>query len=112
SRVKEFRALPHFTGSAWQGGAKLPDEKLGWVTLNAEGGHVGNDLKHAAIRRWTAPRDGIISIKGRLNHAEEKGDGVRARIVASRSGVLGEWTAHSNKATTSVERVEVKRGDT
>src|SRR5436190_23318958 len=34
-RVNEFHALPHFNGSAWQGGEKLPEEKLGWVMLNA-----------------------------------------------------------------------------
>jgi hypothetical protein len=28
-----FQPLPHFTGDAWQGGAELPDPKLGWVTL-------------------------------------------------------------------------------
>jgi len=62
SRVKTFKALPHFTGTAWQGGDKLPDAKLGWVLLNAEGGHVGNDLQHAAIRRWKAPTDGQVKV--------------------------------------------------
>lgn len=112
SRVKTFKSLPHFTGTAWQGGKDLPDAKLGWVTLNAEGGHVGNDLQHAAIRRWQAPRDGAIRISGRLAHASANGDGVRARIASSALGKLGEWIVHNNKATTNVERVEVKRGDT
>jgi hypothetical protein len=84
--VKDFHPLPHFTGSAWQGGPKLPDENLGWVTLNAEGGHVGNDLQHAAIRRWRSPRDGIITITGMLKHESDKGDGVRTRVVSSRAG--------------------------
>ena len=56
-RVASFEPLPHFTGAAWQGGAAWPDGKLGWVQLTAAGGHPGNDLAHAAIRRWTAPRD-------------------------------------------------------
>src|SRR2546430_17468027 len=30
--------------------------QIGWVLLNATGGHPGNDPQHAAIRRWTAPR--------------------------------------------------------
>ncbi|MBI2927609.1 MAG: DUF1553 domain-containing protein [Verrucomicrobia bacterium] len=111
-RVKAFHALPHFTGEAWQGGAKLPDEKLGWVTLNARGGHVGNDLQHAAIRRWTAPRDGVLTISGELKHDSDKGDGVRARIVSSRAGELLAQVAHNAKAPMTVERVEVKRGDT
>jgi len=112
SRVKSFKKLPHFTGAAWQGGGKLPDEKLGWVILNAEGGHVGNDLQHAAIRRWRAPHDGAIKISGQLRHESDKGDGVRGRVVSSGAGSLGEWIVDNTKATTNVERVEVKRGDT
>ncbi len=111
-RVKQFRKLPHFTGTAWQGGKDLPDAKLGWVTLNADGGHVGNDLRHAAIRRWKAPRDGAIRVSGRLAHEAKPGDGVRARIISSDAGSLGEWVVHNSKATTNVERVEVKRGET
>jgi len=113
ARVTKFKPLPHYTGAAWQGGKDLPDAKTGWVILNAEGGHAGNDLQHAAIRRWRAPRDGAIKITGRLVHSTtESGDGVRGRIVSSASGKLGEWTSHNTKATTNVERVEVKRGDT
>ncbi len=112
SRVKRFTELPHFTGTAWQGGDKLPDAKLGWVMLNAEGGHTGNDLQHAAIRRWRAPQDGVVTIGGALKHDSDKGDGVRGRIVSSAQGKLGEWLVHNTKATTNVERVEVKRGDT
>jgi len=112
SRVKSFTKLPHFTGTAWQGGGKLPDKKLGWVTLNAEGGHVGDDLQHAAIRRWRAPHDGVVKIGGALKHDGDKGDGVRGRIVSGATGKLGEWIAYNSRATTNVERIEVKRGDT
>jgi mono/diheme cytochrome c family protein len=111
-RIKGFKALPHYTGSAWQGGSKLPDSKLGWVTLNAEGGHTGNDLAHAAIRRWRAPYDGAVKVSGQLRHETGKGDGVRGRLVSSASGAIGEWLVHNSRATTNVERVEVKRGDT
>jgi hypothetical protein len=111
SRVKAFTQLPHFNGTAWQGGDKLPDPKLGWVTLNAEGGHVGNDLQHAAIRRWRAPHDGVVRIMGALRHETDKGDGVRGQIVSSATGKLGEWIVHNTRATTNVERIEVKRGD-
>jgi mono/diheme cytochrome c family protein len=111
-RVKSFARLPHFTGAAYQGGDKLPDAKLGWVILNAEGGHVGNDLQHAAIRRWRAPRDGIVKISGALKHETDKGDGVRGRVVSGARGKLGEWMAYNTKATTNVERLEVKRGET
>jgi mono/diheme cytochrome c family protein len=109
--VEQFTPLPHWTGYAWQGGTNLPDAKLGWVILNADGGHVGNDLNHAAIRRWRAPRDGVVAVAGELNHPSDKGDGVRARIVSSRGGALGEWTARSSQTPVNLDRVKVKRGD-
>ncbi len=111
-RVSEFHALPHFTGSAWQGGEKLPDQKTGWVLLNAAGGHPGNDLQHAAIRRWTAPGDGTITINATLKHDSGSGDGVRGRIVSSRLGVVGEWRVQHGQQITPVENVEVRRSDT
>ncbi len=112
ARTRGFTALPRFTGSTWQGGEKLPDVKLGWVMLSAEGGHAGNDAQHAAIRRWRAPQDGTVKISGQLRHDTANGDGVRGRVISSAAGRLGEWAVHNSKATTNVERVEVKRGDT
>jgi hypothetical protein len=32
-RVKSFTPLPHFTGTAWQGGPSWPDAALGWAQL-------------------------------------------------------------------------------
>jgi hypothetical protein len=111
-RVKNFQPLPTFTSYAWQGSTNLPDPKLGWVILNADGGHPGNDLQHAAIRRWRAPQDGLISITGELHHPSEKGDGIHARIVSSRKGSLGDWVSQHNKTATALDKVEVKTGDT
>lgn len=111
-QVTAFAALPHFTGDAWQGGPKWPDSKLGWVRLTADGGHAGNDLKHAAIRRWIAPVDATIAITGTLKHDHEPGDGVRGRILSSRQGLIGSWTVHKKMAETKAESVEVKKGDT
>jgi mono/diheme cytochrome c family protein len=111
-RVSEFTSLPHWTGYAWQGGTNLPDPQLGWVILNAEGGHVGNDQNHAAIRRWRAPRDTVVDITGEVNHPSDKGDGVRVRIVSSEQGVLGEWAARHGSVPVHLERVTVKRGET
>ena len=110
-RVTEFHPLPHFTGSAWQGGEKLPDEAIGWVQLNAGGGHPGNDTRHAAIRRWIAPRDGRLNIAGTLKHESENGDGVRGRVVSGRLGVVGDWTVHHAREQTNIENIEVRRGD-
>jgi NADH dehydrogenase len=35
---------------------------------------VGNDHRHAAIRRWTANSSGIISIKSEIVHQDSAGD--------------------------------------
>jgi hypothetical protein len=107
-RVVEFAPLPHWTGSAWQGGEKLPDPQLGFVFLSATGGHPGNKL--AAIRRWIAPHNGTLAIKGNLGHPSENGDGVRATIVSSRSGVAGQWMAHKSGFETRVD-IKVQAGD-
>jgi hypothetical protein len=107
-----FHPLPHFTGNAWQGGPKLPDPELGWVILNAGGGHPGNDARHAAIRRWTAPRAGRLTIGGNLEHPSEQGDGVRGRVASDRQGLVAQWTVHHGKTATRVEPLEVQAGET
>jgi cytochrome c553 len=110
-RIKAFTPLPHFTGSAWQGGPVLPDPKLGWCMLNATGGHPGNDLHHAVIRRWIAPATGVVSIEAKLHHPEKHGDGVQARIVSSKAGELGAWVAHGQEVATNLDRVAVQAGE-
>ena len=111
-RVGSFTKLPHFTGSAWQGGTDLPNKDLGWAMLNATGGHPGNDLQHAAIRRWIAPSPATLKIRGSLSHETAKGDGVRGRVVSSRKGLLGEWVLHNKKTDIKLDAVEVEAGDT
>ncbi len=108
----QFHPLPHFTGSAWQGGAALPDPTTGWVILHAAGGHAGNDQKQATIRRWTSPRDGVVTVTGQLKHPSENGDGVRGRIISSRSGLAGQWEAKTNEAATNGLKIAVQPGDT
>jgi hypothetical protein len=111
-RVKGFQKLPFYAGGVLQGGPSQPDPKLGWVMLTSTGGHPGNDQQHAAIRRWIAPREGFVSIKGTLTHPDPQGDGVRGRIVSSELGVLGQWVVHNSKSETAVDHVAVKQGDT
>ncbi len=106
-----FTPLPHWTGSAWQGGPKLPDAKLGYVTINAEGGHPAHDL--AAIRRFTAPADCTLAISGRVHRPAEAGNGVVARIISSRTGQLTEWIIEPKAALPPpLTSVELKQGDT
>jgi hypothetical protein len=111
-RLKTFMPLPHFTGKAWQGGAKLPDPMLGWVQLTATGGHPGNDLQHAAVRRWIAPRDATIGIKAEITHEPEISDGIHAVIVSSRQGELKAAAVHHGKADLSIAVLQVKSGET
>jgi hypothetical protein len=111
-KITSFTPLPHFSGSAWQGGPAFPDGPLGWVQLSAVGGHPGNDRQHAVIRRWTAPRAMTISIKSELIHEPDPGDGVRAFIVSSRSGVLQSAKAHKQTVAMNVESIAVEPGDT
>lgn len=111
-RITTFTVLPHFTGGAWQGGAALPDAKLGWVILHGSGGHTGDNPGYAAIRRFTAPMAGKLAITGKLNHPSPNGDGVRGRIVSSRAGVVGTWIAKTGEQTTNAAAFEVQVGDT
>ncbi len=111
-RVAEFEKLPHFTGSAWQGGANWPDAKLGWVQLTAAGGHPGNDRKHAAVRRWTAPRDMTVQIRSMLIHEPKAGDGIRAFVVSSSAGLLKSAQVHQQTIDLNVNSRKVTAGET
>ncbi len=108
----QFQPLPTFTGDTWQGGAERPDPILGWVLLDAQGGHPG-DAAHQAIRRWVAPAAGTLYIEGVLSRADNRGgDGVRGRVVASRGGLLGTWEVPQGEATTAPPPTAVEAGDT
>ncbi len=111
-RVSAFAPLPTFTNGVWHGLVGPPDPQLRFLLLNADGGHPGVDADHAAIRRWVAPQAGAVTIGGRLKHPSDQGDGVRGRIVSSRSGLLGEWVVQHGEAATNVAAVTVQKGDT
>jgi len=111
-RVAQFTRLPHFTGTSWQGGTALPDPRIGWAILHAAGGHAGNDAAHAVIRRWVAPRAGALTVTGKLKHGSPNGDGVRGRLVSSRHGLLGEWTAKNGESASDAKGTEVQPEDT
>jgi Protein of unknown function (DUF1553)/Protein of unknown function (DUF1549) len=106
-----FTPLTHWNGTQWQVGPKLPDPKIGWANLNAEGGHPSRDA--AVIRRFTASREMTVSLSGQLVHAAVAGNGVHARIVSSSRGQLAEYEA-GPKATvkSAIERIELAAGET
>jgi len=111
-RLKSFIPLPHFTGSAWQGAEDWPGGETGWAQLTADGGHPGNTLAHACVRRWVAPHDAFIRIDGVLKHEPPQGDGIRAFIVSSQQGTLKSVPAHQNEVPMALDAVEVQEGDT
>ncbi|MDZ4406179.1 DUF1549 and DUF1553 domain-containing protein [Prosthecobacter sp.] len=111
-RVKNFKPLPHFTGHAWQGAEDWPNAQLGWAQLTAEGGHPGNDRKHAVVRRWIAPTDGSYDLHSTLIHEPEVGDGIRAFVSHSRLGKLRSTTLLGSKADLQLDSIAFQAGDT
>ena len=111
-RLKDFHALPYFSGSAWQGSAQWPDPELGWVQLTAQGGHPGNDLQHCSVRRWVAPHDGTFSVCSAPIHEVAVGNGIRCWIISSRDGVLASLVLHNQRQEMNVASVALQQGDT
>ncbi|MGI8785863.1 MAG: PSD1 and planctomycete cytochrome C domain-containing protein [Acidobacteriota bacterium] len=110
-RVEGFAALRHFTGEAWQDGRQLPDKRTGLAALRADGGHPGSADHSAVVRRWVAPSEGVVSVRGTLAHRQNEGDGIRAWIVLSGSGELAAWNLRKMEAETKIDGLEVKAGD-
>lgn len=109
-----FQPLGYGNSRQWQGGPRVPDNRLGWIVLDSLGGHPGGKPDQAAIRRWFAPQDGELSVSGRLrhHHGMRAGDGILARVVSSRTGSAGEWKAFFTEAETVVPPLKVQAGDT
>ena len=108
--VTEFAQLPVLRDGTFKGGDKLPDEKLGWTSLNRAGGHPGGKTSLCAIRRWTADSDCRIFVNSVIAHAKEEGDGVRCRIVTVGRGVMSDATAHNSTQSQSIPPFDVKAG--
>ena len=111
NRTGSFTPLEYFAEARWQAGATVPDAALGYVFLSASGGHPDNQDR-AVIRRWTAAESGLVAMTGKLSHSSPNGDGVRGRIVSTRSGKIAEWTAFNNASDTAVADIAVEAGDT
>ncbi len=113
-RAEAFTRLTYFDTRTkrYQGGREFPHEKLGHVSLSEIGGNPGRDLDHAAIRRWIAPQAGEYEITGELSLSRQnKGDGVRARLISGKGGLQGEWIADGNSVRTEVKRVRLAAGE-
>lgn len=115
-RVKSFTALPWFINGQWRNTPFPGDPRESTAGLSNKGGSLGDGKTHSAIRRWIAPFDGRIAIKGLVEHNYENAcsncKGVFARVVSGRTGSAGKWTALLGKTEMAVASLEVKRGDT
>lgn len=102
-KVKDFATLAKFDGKAFRDTG---------VTIDAMGGDPGAASKQSTIRRWVVPIDGEVNISAELSHMDDKSDGITARILSSRSGLLGEWTVKKQAICTDLTKISVKKGDT
>lgn len=107
----QFSPYKTFDGGGYHVSSTFPDPNLGYLVLNAFGGHPGHDAAHATVRRWIAPESGTFSISGQIIHRQGQGDGIRARIISSRGGLLGEWNVHNRSESATVSSVTLKEGD-
>ncbi len=114
-RLNSFTHLPNFKENHWCGKAGAPDPELGWCILRQDGGHPGNDLDHAVVRRWYVPLDGKLNVRGKLEHTNEQGDGVRASVIhrnsAGEQNLLVTGNAFHGEAAINANEITVKAGD-
>jgi hypothetical protein len=96
----------------YQAAPRIPDSRAGNLHLSASGGHPGLAYTQAAIRRWTAMDDMLVSIEGALAHSGQNSDGVQGQIVYSGAGVVLRGVALRNEVTFAVPRLMVKAGET
>jgi len=113
NRVSAFTPFAHYDAASarWQAGSAVPDPQFGYVFLTASGGHPDVPGR-AVIRRFTITVSGQVSVTGQLSHGSENGNGVRGRLVSSRSGKAGEWLAFHGTTATPVADLAVEPGDT
>ena len=111
-QLKTYVQMGNFNGNAWVPGTR--GNKAGPVALTAKGGRPGNGPAFAAVRRWTARRDGFISIDGTLGvQSKDASDSIRGIIVSSSTGLIGAFPApHGSQIGTKLPRVAIRRGDT
>ena len=88
-----------------------PHPTLGHIQITANGGHPGRSEKQGVIRRWRAPYAGTFRIEGELAHRLDKGDGVFAKLLSSRQGLLGEWQALNSTVATDLAAVDLEAGE-
>jgi cytochrome c553 len=113
-QVTDFTPFAHQEKGRWQARETFPAaEAPGYANLGGAVGHPGRDERHAVIRRWTAPEDGVVDITGTLTRVGECPGAIRGRLLHSRLGLLGEWQASdaAKSQNTRRDQVEIREGD-
>ncbi len=106
-----FAPLNFFTGESWQATPLLPRPGTGKLQLTAEGGHPGPNPSVAAIRRFTVPQNGKVTLQGTVFHPDYRGDGIQVSIVHNREKIIWQQKVHNGRKTHDINLV-VKVGDT
>jgi len=109
-KVEKFNKFTHFTGRSWRMGKVYPHPKYRYVDLSGDGGHTGIP-EYTAVRRWTAPMSGDLTISGLLIHRREAGDGVHGIIRSNIKGLLGEWHSFNKKETETKTKLRVEKDE-
>ncbi len=110
TKILRYEPMPVWHENRWGGSDKLPDQKLGWCSLNREGGHTGRDLQHCPIRRWIADRDCSIRIRSLLGHPTAQGDGVHGHVLFHDRS-LGTSHVHDRSTALSTEEFTIRAGE-
>ncbi len=97
-RVLEFVPFAVFKEGRWQVAEDFPTSApFGHAYLGGENGHTPNESKMAVVRRFTAPFDGRVQIRGQMGHRSEDGDGVRASILVAGERRFSETQKKNNR---------------
>ena len=95
----------------WSHTGKIPDPKWSYAFLTPQSGHAGNGAT-APAARWIAPKDMTVRLVGQLKKPSDKGNGVRAFVLSSRTGAVKDVLVGPGKTeTVSVGALEVQAGE-
>jgi mono/diheme cytochrome c family protein len=110
ARKVDFAEMSHRKDGRLSAAPEYPAKVHTWAMLTAQGGHPGSGAASAVIRRWQAGPAAVVAVSGSLRVPSDKSLGVRARVVASRSGLLGEWTAKGGAPAVPIALPKVRLG--
>jgi hypothetical protein len=115
-QLKGFTKLEHFgkVGQStfrWYPAKTHPDKEYGHFYIGAGNGHPG--VKWPTVVQWTSPFEKErIRISGEIKRHNERGNGVRAWIISSRTGKVREELVLPKGAVEMNAELEVSLDET